>query len=62
VGDANNKVSTLLEKDNFIYLNDALFPSAKEMCMTSYLSYMSGNIVDVTRFEPYYLKDFLMNS
>jgi tRNA threonylcarbamoyladenosine biosynthesis protein TsaB len=62
VGDANHKVSTLLEKDNFIYLDDVLFPSAKEMCAASYLYYISGTTVDVAQFEPYYLKDFLMNS
>ena len=62
VGDANNKVSTLLDKDNFIYLDNIVFPSAKEMCFTSYLSYQSRNIVDVAQFEPYYLKDFLLNN
>lgn len=62
VGDCADKCKTVLTKNNFIFLEEIKYPSAKEMSFLSFEKYKISNIVDVAYFEPYYLKDFLITS
>lgn len=61
VGDCQEKCKTVLTKDNFHFLPEIVFPSAKEMSMLSYEKFIKNEFEDVAYFEPFYLKDFLMN-
>lgn len=60
VGDCANKCKPILTKDNFIFLEEIKYPSAKEMSFLSFEKYQKSVFVDVAYFEPYYLKDFIM--
>lgn len=60
VGDCAEKCKQVLNKDNFFFLGDIKFPSAKEMSFLSFEKYQKNDFVDVAYFEPYYLKDFMM--
>lgn len=60
VGDSNEKAKTVLTQSNFVFLDEVVFPSAKEMCNLSYKKYLENNFEDVAYFEPFYLKDFLI--
>jgi len=60
VGDCAEKCKSVLIKENFIFLGDIKYPSAKEMSFLSFEKYKKNDIVDVAYFEPYYLKDFMM--
>ncbi|RZK10600.1 MAG: tRNA (adenosine(37)-N6)-threonylcarbamoyltransferase complex dimerization subunit type 1 TsaB [Flavobacterium sp.] len=60
VGDCNEKCKTVLAKDNFIFLDNIIYPSAKEMSEISFDKYKKSDTVDVAYFEPFYLKDFFM--
>jgi tRNA threonylcarbamoyladenosine biosynthesis protein TsaB len=59
VGDSNEKAKTILNKSNFVFLDDIVFPSANEMSAISYAKFEKNNFEDVAYFEPYYLKDFM---
>ncbi|TRX26588.1 tRNA (adenosine(37)-N6)-threonylcarbamoyltransferase complex dimerization subunit type 1 TsaB [Flavobacterium franklandianum] len=60
VGDCAEKGKTVLTKENFIFLEEIKYPSAKEMSFLSFDKYQKNDFVDVAYFEPYYLKDFMM--
>lgn len=60
IGDCTEKCKPVLTKENFIFLGDIKYPSAKEMSFLSFEKYKKNDIVDVAYFEPYYLKDFMM--
>ncbi len=60
VGDCAEKCKTVLNKENFIFLEEIKCPSAKEMSWLSFEKYKKNDTVDVAYFEPYYLKDFMM--
>ena len=60
VGDCAEKCKAVLTKDNFIFLDDSKYPSAKEMSFLSFEKYIKNDFADVAYFEPYYLKDFMM--
>jgi tRNA threonylcarbamoyladenosine biosynthesis protein TsaB len=59
IGDSNEKAKSVLTKANFIFLDEIVFPSAKEMSAISYQKFQNNDFVDVAYFEPYYLKDFM---
>ncbi len=59
VGDSNEKAKTILNKSNFIFLDEIVFPSANEMSAISFNKFEENNFEDVAYFEPYYLKDFM---
>lgn len=59
VGDGIAKLKEVLTEDKFIFHDDEIFPSAKEMSALSFEKYKKSDFVDVAYFEPYYLKDFL---
>jgi len=60
VGDCAEKCKPVLTNDNFIFLEEIKYPSAKEMSFLSFEKYKKNDTVDVAYFEPYYLKDFMM--
>lgn len=62
VGDCNEKCRTVLNNENFIFLDQFKYPSSKEMSGLSFEKYKKADFVDVAYFEPYYLKDFLITS
>ena len=59
IGDSNEKAKSVLTKSNFIFLDEIVFPSAKEMSAISYAKFQNNDFLDVAYFEPYYLKDFI---
>lgn len=61
VGDCQEKCQTVLTKDNFIFIPEIIFPSAHEMSEISFEKYKANIFEDVAYFEPFYLKDFLLN-
>ena len=62
VGDCSEKCKAVLIKENFIFLDDIKYPSAKEMSLLSFEKFKKGDTVDVAYFEPYYLKDFMITT
>ena len=59
LGDGAEKCKEFIQHPNAVYMDDK-FPSAKEMCMLSYVKYKKNDIEDVAYFEPFYLKDFVV--
>lgn len=62
VGDCADKCKSVLTKDNFVFLEEIKYPSAKEMSVLSFDKYKKSDFVDVAYFEPYYLKDFMITA
>ncbi|UFH36657.1 tRNA (adenosine(37)-N6)-threonylcarbamoyltransferase complex dimerization subunit type 1 TsaB [Flavobacterium acetivorans] len=62
VGDCAEKCKTVLTKENFVFLDEFKYPSAKEMSSLSFDKYKISDTVDVAYFEPYYLKDFMITT
>jgi len=62
VGDCLEKCKTVLNKNNFVFLDAVIYPSAKEMAMLSNDKYKKSDTVDVAYFEPFYLKDFMITT
>ena len=60
VGDCAEKCKPVLNKGNYVFLEEIKYPSAKEMSFLSFEKYQKNDTVDVAYFEPYYLKDFMM--
>lgn len=61
VGDGISKFKDTLTDEKFIYHEDMMYPSAKEMSLLSFEKYKISDFVDVAYFEPFYLKDFVLN-
>ncbi|MEZ4838455.1 tRNA (adenosine(37)-N6)-threonylcarbamoyltransferase complex dimerization subunit type 1 TsaB [Flavobacterium sp.] len=61
VGDSTQKAKAILQKENFVFLDEIVFPSAKEMATISYGLFRANRFVDVAYFEPFYLKDFMIS-
>jgi tRNA threonylcarbamoyladenosine biosynthesis protein TsaB len=62
VGDCAEKCKSVLNNDNFVFLEDIIYPSAKEMSLLSFEKFKINDTVDVAYFEPYYLKDFMITT
>lgn len=62
VGDCNEKAKTVLTKNNFVFIDDKIYPSANEMSKLSFEKFENNNFEDVAYFEPFYLKDFLITT
>ena len=62
VGDSNEKVKSVLRNENFVFLDQMVYPSAKEMSRWSFEQFVKNDFVDVAYFEPYYLKDFMITT
>lgn len=61
LGDGAAKCKEILKDGKFVYHEDVLFPSAAQMCSLSFDKYKISDTVDVAYFEPFYLKDFIIN-
>jgi tRNA threonylcarbamoyladenosine biosynthesis protein TsaB len=61
VGDGIAKFKDVLTDDKFIFHEDIVYPSANEMSLLSFEKHKKSDFVDVAYFEPYYLKDFILN-
>ncbi len=59
IGDCQPKLRDVLTKENFKFLDDVIYPSARDMSDLSYQKYQAGSFEDVAYFEPFYLKDFI---
>jgi tRNA threonylcarbamoyladenosine biosynthesis protein TsaB len=59
LGDSAIKCKEVLKKATFIFMEEMVYPSSKEMAKLSYEKYRENNFVDVAYFEPLYLKDFI---
>ncbi len=59
IGSGAEKCQELLKHSNFIF-DTSVVPSAKEMAVISHQKYQDGLFEDVAYFEPYYLKDFIL--
>ena len=62
VGDCADKCKSVLNKDNYVFLEYIKYPSAKEMSALSFEKFKINDTVDVAYFEPYYLKDFMITA
>lgn len=62
VGDSNEKAKTIVSKSNFNFVDTIFYPSAKEMSAISYKKLLNNSFEDVAYFEPYYLKDFMLQT
>ncbi len=62
VGDCNQKAKTVLTKNNFVFIDDKIYPSANEMSKLSFEKFKNNDFEDVAYFEPFYLKDFLITT
>lgn len=61
VGDGIMKFKNVLTNEKFVFHEEVVFPSANEMSFLSFEKYKKSDFVDVAYFEPYYLKDFVLN-
>lgn len=62
VGDCAEKCKPVLIDQNFIFLENVIYPSAKEMSKLSFDKFTNQEFEDVAYFEPFYLKDFLVTT
>jgi tRNA threonylcarbamoyladenosine biosynthesis protein TsaB len=62
VGDCTDKCKPVLTKENHVFLEEIVYPSAKEMSAISFEKFKINDTVDVAYFEPYYLKDFMITA
>jgi len=62
VGDCAQKCQAVLTMPNFVFLDEIVYPSAREMAALSDARYKKNDTVDVAYFEPYYLKDFMVTA
>ena len=60
IGDCQEKCQSVLIDDRFNFLPDFQYPSAQEMATLSYSKFKAEQFEDVSYFEPFYLKDFLV--
>lgn len=59
VGSGAEKCKKLLQHPNFTF-DTTVVPSAKEMASLSHKKFVVGDFENVAYFEPFYLKDFIM--
>ncbi len=61
VGDGAIKLKSVLTDTKFNFYDEILYPSALEMCQLSFDKFKISDFEDVAYFEPFYLKDFVLN-
>lgn len=61
IGDGAMKFQSVLTDSKFKFYPEIEFPSANEMSLLSFNKYKNEDFVDVAYFEPFYLKDFVLN-
>jgi len=58
IGNGVEKFAKICQNENAIFVKNKL-PSAKEMATVSYIKFQNKDFVDVSYWEPHYLKDFV---
>jgi len=58
IGDGAEKCKPLLQRENLIFLDQIIYPSAKEMSSLSFEKFVAQEFEDIAYFEPFYLKEF----
>lgn len=61
VGDSAQKAKTVLQQENFVFLENIVYPSATQMSKKSFSLFEQNQIENIAYFEPYYLKDFMIS-
>lgn len=61
IGSGAEKCKAILSDTNFIF-DTEIVPSAREMCLLSHQKFELGQFEDVAYFEPFYLKDFILQT
>lgn len=59
LGSGAEKCRGALQHPNFVF-NDSVVPSSKQMASIAFEKFKSNQFEDVAYFEPYYLKDFVL--
>ena len=59
LGNGAEKCTDVLENSNFNFKSE-IVPSAKQMSFLSHKKFENSDFEDVAYFEPYYLKDFIL--
>jgi tRNA threonylcarbamoyladenosine biosynthesis protein TsaB len=59
IGDSNEKAKAVLTQDKFVFLDQFVYPSAKDMVALAYIKFENKQWEDVAYYEPFYLKDFI---
>lgn len=62
VGDGAAKCKEILKDEKFVYHDDFIFPSSKQMGALAFEKYEKSDTVNVAYFEPFYLKDFMITT
>lgn len=62
LGDGAAKCQAILTDSKFKFYTDFMFPSAQTMSSLANAKFQNNNFVDVAYFEPFYLKEFLLQS
>jgi tRNA threonylcarbamoyladenosine biosynthesis protein TsaB len=60
LGDGASKCKEFINRSNFIFHDEIIYPSANEMSFLSFEKYNKSDTVDVAYFEPLYVKDFMI--
>jgi len=58
IGDGAEKCKPFLQRENLIFLDQIIYPSAQEMSLLSYEKFVAQEFEDIAYFEPFYLKEF----
>lgn len=58
IGDGAAKCKEVLNRENFIFLDEIRYPSAREMSEISFDKFQKKEFEDIAYFEPFYLKEF----
>ena len=61
IGDGAPKCKSVLTDAKFVFHDDIVYPSANDMGSIAFEKYKKNDTVDVAYFEPFYLKDFILN-
>jgi len=60
-GDGAVKSEKMLNEERFRFHSDVIYPSAQQMSMLSFNKFQKQQFEQLAYFEPYYLKDFMLN-
>lgn len=58
IGDGAEKCKPFLQRENLIFLDKIIYPSAQEMSLLSFEKFLAQEFEDIAYFEPFYLKEF----
>jgi len=58
IGDGVEKCKVVLQRENFVFLDEVVYLSSKEMCAISFEKFQQQKFENLAYFEPFYLKDF----